>query len=194
MSKPTDCPLRIQRMLIRLQKYDVKLTYTPGKYTYAVDRLSRAVDKHEKPDKEKCADIQVYVDMIMTSLPVSSERTEQIKQETEKDETLKELKRMIKQGWPEHKSDCLSTARLLDLQNRADGGRQHCVQGKQVCYPVFKGMLRKIHEGHLGEEKCKRRAREVMYWPRMNQDISQTTATLRSRPCKQRLARQSLCS
>ncbi|KAL7883911.1 hypothetical protein SRHO_G00015690 [Serrasalmus rhombeus] len=36
MSKPlTDCPLRIQRMLIRLQKYDVKLTYTPGKYMYA---------------------------------------------------------------------------------------------------------------------------------------------------------------
>ena len=73
---------------------------------YAADTLSRAVDKHEKPDKEKCADIQAYIDMIMTSLPVSSERTEQLKQETEKDETLTELKRMIKQGWPEHKSDC----------------------------------------------------------------------------------------
>lgn len=31
-----------------------------------------------------------------------------------------------------------------------------------------KEMLRKIHEGHLGEVKCKRRAQEVMYWPRMN--------------------------
>ena len=40
-----------------------------------------------------------------------------------------------------------------------------------------KDMLRKIHEGHLGEEKCKRRAREVMYWPRMNQDIGHTTAS-----------------
>ena len=38
-------------------------------------------------------------------------------------------------------------------------------------------MLQKIHEGHLGEVKCKRRAREVMYWPRINQDISQITAS-----------------
>ena len=33
-------------------------------------------------------------------------------------------------------------------------------------------MLNKIHEGHLGIEKCKRRAREVMCWPHINQDVS----------------------
>ncbi|RXN14474.1 Retrotransposable element Tf2 type 1 [Labeo rohita] len=40
-----------------------------------------------------------------------------------------------------------------------------------------KEMLHKVHEGHLGEEKCKRRAHEVMYWPRINHDISQLTAS-----------------
>ena len=69
-------------MLIRLQKYDVKMMYTPGKYMYKADALSRAVDKHERQDSEKCADIQAYVDMIMTSLPVSSEKTERIRIET----------------------------------------------------------------------------------------------------------------
>uniref|UniRef100_A0A3Q2Z869 Gypsy retrotransposon integrase-like protein 1 n=2 Tax=Hippocampus comes TaxID=109280 RepID=A0A3Q2Z869_HIPCM len=33
-------------------------------------------------------------------------------------------------------------------------------------------MLEKIHEGHLGIEKCKKRARQLMFWPRMNQDIA----------------------
>ena len=28
-----------------------------------------------------------------------------------------------------------------------------------------------MHEGHLGIEKCKRRARDVMYWPNMNNDV-----------------------
>ena len=28
-----------------------------------------------------------------------------------------------------------------------------------------------VHEGHLCIEKCKRRAREVMYWPNMNTDV-----------------------
>lgn len=55
-----DCPLRIQRMLIRLQKYDVTLIYTPGKFLFAADALSRAVDRQEKT--ETCgAEIKDYV-------------------------------------------------------------------------------------------------------------------------------------
>ena len=32
-------------------------------------------------------------------------------------------------------------------------------------------MLKLIHEGHLGIEKCQRRARRLMYWPNMNGDV-----------------------
>ena len=32
-------------------------------------------------------------------------------------------------------------------------------------------MLKRIHEGHIGIENSKARAREVMYWPRMNAKI-----------------------
>ena len=34
-------------------------------------------------------------------------------------------------------------------------------------------MLEIIHEGHLGVEKCKRRARKVLYWLNMNNDIEE---------------------
>ena len=34
-------------------------------------------------------------------------------------------------------------------------------------------MLEIIHEGHLGVEKCKRRARRVLYWLNMNNDIEE---------------------
>ncbi len=37
-------------------------------------------------------EIKAYVDMVVASLPVSADRTDQIKQETEKDEIMKELK------------------------------------------------------------------------------------------------------
>ena len=51
MSKPlNDCPMRMQHMMIRLQKYDVTMNYTPGKYIFAADILSHAVDKNERTD------------------------------------------------------------------------------------------------------------------------------------------------
>lgn len=180
MAKPlNDCPVRIQRMLIRLQKYDVHMIYTRGKYMFTADTLSRAVDKEERADCENSADIQAYVDMIVTSLPVTADRTEQIRRETNADETMKELKSTVQEGWPENKKDC--PVQIQDYWNcRAELTvvDDIVLKGSKYVIPssLRKQMLQKIHEGHLGEVKCKRRAREVMYWPRINLDISQTTA------------------
>ena len=100
MSKPlNDCPTRTQRMLIRLQKYDVKMIYTPGKFLFAADTLSRAVEK-KSFDTQKNTEIQAYVDLIVASLPVSSERMEQIKRETAADQTMTELKETTLIVWP----------------------------------------------------------------------------------------------
>ncbi|XP_061887621.1 uncharacterized protein K02A2.6-like isoform X2 [Entelurus aequoreus] len=181
MNKPlNDCPVRIQRMLIRLQKYDVHMIYTQGKYMYTADTLSRAVDKRELADSDNSTEIQAYVDMVVTSLPVTADRTEQIRKETIADETMKELKSTVQNGWPDNKKDC--PLKIQDYWNcRAELTvvDDIVLKGSKfvIPYSLRKQMLEKIHEGHLGEVKCKRRAREVMFWPRINQDISQTTAS-----------------
>ncbi|XP_038139714.1 uncharacterized protein LOC119782701 [Cyprinodon tularosa] len=181
MSKPlNDCPLRIQRMLIRLHKYDVHMLYTQGKYMYTADTLSRAVDKEESADSEKSAEIQAYVDMVVSSLPITGDRTEQIRRETSADEVLKELKITIQKGWPENRKDCPITVQdYWNCRAELTVVDDIVMKGSKFVIPssLRKQMLQKIHEGHLGEVKCKRRAREVMYWPRINHDISQTTAS-----------------
>jgi len=35
-------------------------------------------------------------------------------------------------------------------------------------------MLKRIHEGHLGVEKCKALARGLLYWPGITKDIENT--------------------
>ena len=47
--------------------------------------------------------------------------------------------------------------------------------GSRMVIPTSlrKDMLERIHEGHLGAEKQKRLARDVMFWPSMNKDIDE---------------------
>uniref|UniRef100_A0A8C7QE35 Gypsy retrotransposon integrase-like protein 1 n=1 Tax=Oncorhynchus mykiss TaxID=8022 RepID=A0A8C7QE35_ONCMY len=118
--------------------------------------------------------------MIVESLPVSSERMEQIKRETAADQTMTELKETTLIGWPAQKNNC--PRRIQDYwMCRAELTVVDDIvfKGNKIVIPMTlrKEMLQKIHKAHLGEEKCKRQAREVMYWPRMNQEISQTTAS-----------------
>jgi len=42
-------------------------------------------------------------------------------------------------------------------------------------------MLGKIHESHLGIEKSKRRARDLLYWPNMNAQITDLISNCSSR-------------
>ena len=37
-------------------------------------------------------------------------------------------------------------------------------------------ILRQIHEGHFGQEKCKARGRQVVFWPSINSDIQSLVA------------------
>lgn len=104
---------------------------------FTADTLSRAVNKHESLTSEKGADIQVYVDMNVTSLPVSSEKTEQIRKATDMAGTMTQRRETILEGWPEKKSDC----------------PKQILQGKQVCHSSVNAQGDAAHEGHLGEEK-----------------------------------------
>lgn len=136
------------------------MIYTQGKYMYTADTLSRAVDKEERADSENTVEIQAYVDMIVTSLPVTADRTEQIRRETNADETMKELKRTVQTGWPKNKKDC--PTKIQDYRNcRAELTvvDDIVMKGSKFVIPLSlcKQMLQKIHKGHLGEVKCKRR-------------------------------------
>jgi hypothetical protein len=48
------------------------------------------------------------------------------------------------------------------------------MKNKRIVIPnsLRKEMLEKVHYGHAGIEKCRSRARDVMYWPGINTDIS----------------------
>ena len=90
-----NAPKRLQSMLLRVQDCNFKLLYKPGKSILVADALSRApVDKSEN----------VHVMSNSATLPLKEERFEDIRRETEKDNILGNLRKVISELWPEHKS------------------------------------------------------------------------------------------
>ena len=168
----TKAPPRIQRFLVRLQRYDFNVEFTPGKYLFIADALSRAylndIPKSEIPE------VEYQVHFVISNLPISTSKFQEFKQETCNDSVLQAVITLVKNGWPESFSECPSTAKpfynVKEELSLADGV---LLKVDRVVVPssIRADMLKRIHEGHIGIEKSKARAREVVYWPRMNAEI-----------------------
>ncbi|KAL7834624.1 hypothetical protein SRHO_G00288710 [Serrasalmus rhombeus] len=77
---------RIQRLMMKLQRYDFELIYTPGKYIVLAVALSRApqhCEPHNESSTEK--DVNLHVNLVSENLPVSDMKSKRIAVETAKD-------------------------------------------------------------------------------------------------------------
>lgn len=181
-------PKRLQRMLLKMQLYDVTIVYRSGKSMQLADTLSRAYlsAKYENI----CSNDTEIVNMIK-QLPISEPRTLEIRQHTDCDQTLQQLKEIILTGWPLIKDDVpldiLPYFHCRDELTVEDG---IIIRGERAVIPktLRKDMISRVHSSHLGIEACLRRARECIYWPNMNteiKDFMQTCDTCRSMERKQ---------
>ena len=93
----SDCPPRIQRLLLKLQPYTFELIFTPGKHLVWADLLSRASNPNRESSTE--VDVKVHVDMIVNSLPVSEQKWEEISRETKTDYKLSQVLKHVLDGW-----------------------------------------------------------------------------------------------
>lgn len=159
---------RIQRLMMKLQRYDFELIYTPGKHIVMADALSRATTQSDTPVSSTETDVQLHVNLISQSLPVSDRKSKQIAAETEKDPILQRVMKNLKEKWP--RGDCQQYYNIRS-ELSVINGLLH--RKNQIVIPqsLRKEMLKRLHEGHLGMEKCKRRARTAVYWPGINTDI-----------------------
>ena len=65
-------PPRLQRMRLRLQKYNLKVRFVPEKFLYIADTLSRAFDQSNAPiDNDMHHDMEYLIHCVITNLPIS---------------------------------------------------------------------------------------------------------------------------
>ena len=100
-------PSRLQRMLLKLQRYNLRIKYKAGKYMFMADTLSRAY----LPTTSNNKFIHSLEEVDHTaSLSQSADRLEQVRHTARDDPVFQQLREVIRRGWPQSKSslvECL---------------------------------------------------------------------------------------
>lgn len=162
---------RLQRLLLKLAGYDLNVCFTPGSQLHIADFLSRA------PITENVlvsgnTDVKV-VHSLASQAPVSDAKKEEFRKATENDSILKEVKHYVLNHWPEFGKLPPHLKHYYRLKQNIKVDEGLLFLNKKIIVPnsLKHSMLHLIHEGHLGINKCKRRARECLYWKGMASDI-----------------------
>jgi hypothetical protein len=180
-------PKRLQRMLMRLQKYHLQLEYVPGSKMYISDMLSRAALPQLQPQEESVPPHYIFQieqeeelreDIASVNqadhMNLSKGTQDLIQRATLTDPTLQLLAKYIMLGWPEDR-ERTGTA-IREYWNIRDELTIHdgiLYKGMKVIIPktLQKDMINKAHSSHLGQEASIRRARDVLFWPGMAAEI-----------------------
>ena len=179
-------PRRLQRMLLRLQKYSPCVSYKKGKEMYLADTLSRAGLPHTKMHPTTHSD-QIFnicgesgfeeeLEYFNQTdfLNVTHTRLGQIQQHTAQDTVLQVLKSNILTGWPETKEEVPVIIReYWTYRDELSAQIGVLFKGPRIIIPksMRPEMLGRIHSSHLGAESFLRKARDVLYWPNMSSEI-----------------------
>ena len=94
-----EAPLRCQRLMIRLMRFNYIVQHIPGKSTIVADILSRSPLKRTAVDLKLSEDVAMYVDAVYANLPVSKDKFHEIKMTTEEDNELSTVMNFVLKEW-----------------------------------------------------------------------------------------------
>ncbi len=160
-------PPRLRDMLQAVSDYDFRLQWRPGREMGLPDALSRLSqsDKKEVPGRK----VSIH-ELVNISVP----RLKLLREETEADAILVQVRGYVRNGWPssikELEKDVKPYWSIRDDVSFIDG---LVMAGSRIIIPQVsrRVVLQSIHEGHQGETKCNLRAKSAVYWPGIYKDI-----------------------
>ena len=154
-------------------RFDFTITHVPGKELHTADTLSRApLSRVDDPLRKE---VHAYVQMIVTGLPASEERLENIREQQENDSECSQLKELCERGkltWDTMRGTLKPYYPVRDELNVVNG---ILMRGQRMVIPTAlrELMLSKLHSVHQGVTKCKERANQSVWWPGIRKNIEE---------------------
>ncbi|KAK9496780.1 hypothetical protein O3M35_012973 [Rhynocoris fuscipes] len=138
---------RLQRFRMRLLNYQYCVQYVPGKHFYTPDCLSRSAEGPSTDSPDILEEEELFINSLISALPCTDVKMKQIIEAQNNDEECKNIWETVKKFSP------IGGPRI----NRGSSKKRMT--------------LMRLHEGHMGITKCRRRAQESVWWPGYSQDI-----------------------
>lgn len=174
-------PLRVQRMLMRLMRFNAIAEYIPGKELVIADALSRSMDPTATSEtSELSQDVEMYVADIQSQWPASDVMLQTIAGQTEKDTTLRKVAQTIQNGWPETIKEVPKDVQPFYASRQCLSTTQGIiVYLDRIVIPksLQDDIISRLHAGHQGIQSCRKLAAQSVWWPTINVDIEKTIQT-----------------
>lgn len=148
---------RLQRMVLKLLKYDIEVRYVPGHKMFVADYLSRLYIM----DKAKIdPTVQELVHSFEQQLAVTDKKMAEFQNETLNDSDLRQVVTWYNEGYP--KNDRMITGKHLSvyykLRSELHVKDNIVYYNDRIVVPqnMRQGVLESLHIGHVGQVNVKR--------------------------------------
>ena len=155
-------------MPIETQGYDLTIVYHPGKEILLADGLSRL------PNKNNCN--PVNLDVRSEFVPFSTNKLEELREESNKDKVISSLREKIFTGWPDKAKDThILLKPFWAFRDELSIEDSLVLKRGGIIIPgtMRNEILNKIYASHQGIEKSILRVKTCVYWPGINEDIEE---------------------
>ena len=173
---------RLKRMLLCLQKYNVTIMYRKGSEIVFDDHLSRNLDTKNNPNKVERLTEHDKLTVANVDLNVSKTKLTEIKDKTGVDPELIHLSKIIVSGWLDREPKVSDFVKpYWNFRDEFSMLNGIVLKGSRIVIPkaMRTEVLNQLHNGHLGQSKCKLMACSSMYWPGINAAIDDLVATVK---------------
>nr|XP_049586080.1 uncharacterized protein K02A2.6-like [Syngnathus scovelli]XP_049586090.1 uncharacterized protein K02A2.6-like [Syngnathus scovelli]XP_049586092.1 uncharacterized protein K02A2.6-like [Syngnathus scovelli]XP_049586103.1 uncharacterized protein K02A2.6-like [Syngnathus scovelli] len=167
-----DLPPRIQRLRMRLMRFSYDISHVPGKSIATADVLSRS-PMNSSEDQLKEEEIDLYVHTVMASLPATDSRIADIKKHQDNDVVISQVKKYCSEGWPERFTAPSIVQKYLPFSGEFSVQDGLLLKGTRIVIPeaLRSDIMSRLHDGHLGIQKCRERAKQSVWWPGLSKQI-----------------------
>ncbi|XP_054281188.1 uncharacterized protein K02A2.6-like [Macrosteles quadrilineatus] len=164
---------RLQRFRMRMMRYDYRMTWTPGKDLAIADLLSRSPIPADE-DGELTEEVEAFVHEIsLISINTTDENVTKVLHSQMRDPICAQLKLQILDEWPVKSSLPNEIQEYFNVKDELSCIDGLLLRGTRMIIPqeLRAEMLERLHSGHLGITKTRKRALGTMWWPGISQEI-----------------------